>query len=146
MQTFNVFGNDYSNGFTEGFYIGDKYLFEVKENNHTLTLNFRNSTHARVTIQSEPIVALLEKDVLYEFDVDGDGENDIKVRYDGIGEGNKAMLFIQGISSAVEQAKGEDEVTIEEEIIGKRRWLIWFVIVLIIVGVIGFILYNKRRK
>ena len=58
--------------------------FKHGEESHTLTLDRFNSDSCKITIQSDPIIATLEKDVTQSFDIEGDGVEDIEVTYKGV--------------------------------------------------------------
>jgi phenolic acid decarboxylase len=83
-------GNEYN------LKVSDKISFPVSSVSHSLTLNKFNSTTAKVTIQSTPIITTLQKGVLYEVDTNGDSVSDVRIRYDGL-VGGKAAIFIQEI-------------------------------------------------
>ncbi len=55
-----------------------------------------NSTSAKVKIESDPLIVWIEKDVLYEFDLNNNSVNDLRVKYEGINN-TKARVFIQEI-------------------------------------------------
>jgi len=121
--------------------VWDKIRFVVQENNHTLTMMQFNSTSARAKIESEPITTWIEKDVFYEFDLNNDSVNDVRVRYDGMNQ-SKAMIFIQEIVYSDE----EGEIVVEE--IEEERnlsWL-WVLIILVVLGFVGWVIYNKKRR
>lgn len=79
-------------------------------NRHTLTVNQFNSASARATIRSTPQEVILPFNQNVEVDVDGDGVNDIVVRYTGF-TNNEAQIFIQEIQRVEES----QSTTSEEE-------------------------------
>ena len=120
----------------------DKIKFTVRKTNHTLTMMQFNATHARVKIESEPMIVWLEKDVLYEFDLDNDSEMDVRVRYDGRDNFNRAKVFIQEIVYA-----SEEESLITGEVVGdveedeRFNWAFWLMLLLLILIVVGVVWY-----
>ena len=108
-----------------------------------------NSTHARVKIESEPIVTWIEKEILYEFDLNNDSFKDVRVRYDGINN-SKAMMFIQEIvydSGITVDAVGNSSEINSELKSNKSKYLIMVVVLVLIVGIIlAFVLYKSHRK
>lgn len=87
----------------------DKIIFFVNSIDHVLTLKTFNFQTAKVKIESGPIDFILEKGVLYEFDLNNDSIKDIIVRYDG-SSNRKATIFIQEIIyKNVEGNKNSDE-------------------------------------
>ncbi|HRZ86154.1 MAG TPA: hypothetical protein P5277_05245 [Candidatus Paceibacterota bacterium] len=85
----------------------DKVSFKISESTHTATLNVYTSTTARVTIRSTPLVVVLEKGILSEFDLDSDLINDLAMRYDGIIDG-KVSLFMKEILPLSENLTSDD--------------------------------------
>lgn len=121
-------------------------IFEVKSKLHTLTVNEFNTTHTRVTIESEPIIANLEMGIFYEFDLDGDSINDIRVIYEGINN-SEAIIFIQEI--LYEHQDDEDTFSSENGLIKEEKkyaFLDFKVLVTILFFVIVLSLYFIIRK
>jgi hypothetical protein len=124
----------------------DKIKFVVQQNNHTLTMQNFNSTHARVKIESEPIITWIEKDVLYEFDLNNDSIKDVRVRYGGINSTSRqAMMFIQEIVLVAEESLISSNVIVdfEDRIIKKNNYLIWIILFVVLLMVV--FLKNKKK-
>jgi ATP-dependent Zn protease len=116
----------------------DKIKFIVNFTNHTLIMQNFNSTSAKVVINSDPINALLQKGILYEFDLNNDSANDVKIKYSGTNK-TQAMIFIQEMvySSDSKENIVEDFLPIENN---KFNWKIfWIIFVLIIISILFFI-------
>lgn len=95
----------------------NKISFKHQEETHTITLNRFDSSSARITIQSDPITVDLNKGDFKEFDLEGDGEEDILVLYNGILDGD-AQIFVQKITGitgdAIDDAVYESTGRIED--------------------------------
>ena len=147
-------GDEYNN-----LGVSDKINFVISSVSHSITLNKFNSTTATVTIASNPIIAYLQKGVLYEFDTNGDGVNDVRVRYDGL-VGTKASIFIQEIAPVVSTPPTQaastptqtttttttpNQTTTKSTSLLSLKTLI-IVIAIIVVVLIILLLTNKKSK
>jgi hypothetical protein len=145
LQTYYTdeqFPTEQGNNFNLRF--NDQIKFVVNLINHTLTLNQFNSSTAKVLIQSNPITAYLQKGIMQEFDVNGDGKNDVRARYDGINN-TKAMIFIQEIvypsnkeivypsNNDTQDIKKQQEVSNSLGIQSMKNNYLYLVLVLVIV-------------
>lgn len=126
----------------------DKINFVTNFTNHTLTMQNFNTTHAKLKIQSDPLIVWLEKNVSYEYDLDNDSVMDVKVMYEGRDNLNRAKVFIQEIvydteeeSLITEEAMGDAE---EEE--SRFNWTFCLMLLLILVIVLGIVRYIFRNK
>ncbi len=139
---YNVSESDLEGGYSELLLVTDKLRFD----GHVLTLNFFNSTTARVTIQSEPVVLNLTKNEIVIFDLNRDGENDISLRYDGI-ENGRARIFIQKFSQREKETLPDDEIIFDENRkISKDKSSLWGIILLVILIVIVTVALSKNIK
>lgn len=149
---------DFSQGYKEGLRLNERYQFNAthSSNNqnfiHTLRLNRFNATHADVTIQSDPIRIVIAKDINEYVDIDGDGQADILVRYEGI-ENGRAVIFVQQlfVDELVETEVSEEpviqpleEIETQEEIETRSPWPL--VILIFIIAIITSYVYQERKK
>jgi predicted nucleic acid-binding Zn ribbon protein len=130
----------------------DKINFVVNFTNHTLTINNFNSTIARVSIQSKPITAYLEKGILYEFDLNNNSVKDVRVRYDGMNN-TKAMIFIREIVHPKDNnIKSENEQESFNNPQPKFKsakssmYIALALVIAIFVIILFFVLHRNRRK
>lgn len=79
--------------------------FKHREESHILTLNSFTVSNAKVTIQSDPIIATLEKDITQSFNIDGEEGTDVEITYQGT-SGSEAQFFIKKVI----EVSGESEV------------------------------------
>jgi parallel beta-helix repeat protein len=133
-------GNNFNMGYN------DKIKFVARLQNHTLTLNNFNSSTAKVIIQSNPIIAYLQKGIMYEFDLNNDSTNEVRVRYDGMNK-SKAMIFIQEIKVVDEQVVKDNNIIQDffEKKIEGSSWKVFWIIVLIGIVVLFFV-WKKYKK
>jgi parallel beta-helix repeat protein len=164
-QTHTKESSQIQQGTSQSLRVTDRIVFSATHSsnsalgNHTLTMNGFNTTHARVTIQSDPIRLTLEVNEAQEVDVDGDGVADVIVRYDGIQNG-QAVIFIQEIEREV-AAEPQAEVTpevVEPQpssveipqqpvgIVEPKRSNAWIYIVILLLVVLVVIVYLMRKK
>ncbi|MEM3405792.1 MAG: hypothetical protein QW117_02350 [Candidatus Pacearchaeota archaeon] len=139
----------------------DKIRFYLANENHTLTLLTFNTTTAKIKIESNTIITYIEKNVIYEFDLNNDSIKDIKVKYEGMALG-KAKIFIQKIiqpisteRSSPEETKNETtsvgtenkdiEKSKKEKISKEKMILISIIILVVILFFIFYYFYKKRR-
>lgn len=123
----------------------DRINFTVNFTNHTLTLNQFNSTTAEVLIQSEPIIAYLQKGVLYEFDVNKDGITDTMIRYDGP-DRNLARIFIQEILPKKSLNLETTESSKTNWICKKTTIFYKILISIIILGIVVILILHKYHR
>jgi hypothetical protein len=146
-KTFSTSIESFSKGYFFEMFFKDKIIFNTMDENHTLTLEKYNSTHARVIIRSEPIIANLEINNTQEFDVNFDGETDVLVRYNGINKLGLASVFIQGV--VVEGEEDSTNVDVLGDLDNKKggfNWLIGILIGVIITGAIIYLAYKKEKR
>jgi hypothetical protein len=127
----------------------DKIKFVVNLTNHTLTLNAFNVTHAKVLMQSNPIIAYLQKGILYEFDLNNDSVNDIRARYDGMNSTSRqAMVFIQEIKTDSKQIVEEKNIVANffEKEIKHSYWRAIVAIVLVLLIILFFVWKKNRNR
>ncbi|MFT4327012.1 MAG: hypothetical protein ACMXYK_05910, partial [Candidatus Woesearchaeota archaeon] len=161
-QTFVVPNPDVNEGNRQTMQVADRVEFEARHtsdrqiNIHRLTLNRFNQTHADVTVQSDPIRNLIALNEEWYVDLDGDGEYDIFVRYDGI-ENGRAIIFIQEVveEDLVEEIlieePLEDVLVVEEPVIEDAEEIVeeptrfpwWIVVVTVLLFAIYF--YSKKK-
>ncbi|MCH8520164.1 MAG: fibronectin type III domain-containing protein, partial [Nanoarchaeota archaeon] len=99
-QTYTFTNAQVQSGRSQNLRVNDRIQFSARQSSnnqtstHTLTVDQFNSASARVTIRSTPqeVTLPLNQDVLV--DIDGDGVNDIIVRYTGFTSA-QAQIFIQ---------------------------------------------------
>ena len=150
----NTYYND-SNFFIKGnsFYLydSDKIMFSVQSVNHTLILDYYNSSSAKVTIHSNPIEVYLEKGVAKMVDLNNDKINEVRVVYNGLSN-SKAILFIQEInpssnlsSETIPKKSSFSEVSSNVPSGSSFNWILILWLVLLIV-VMSFIIFGKHKK
>ena len=111
---------------------------------HILTLQYFNSDLARIKIESEPIKTILKKGILYEFDLNNDGINDLKIRYDGINPNDwTATIFMQEIISGEEI---EQEVPMPDEQPLDYGLTLFILVLIAIILAVFFIIKNNSKK
>ncbi len=126
----------------------------VNYTHHRLTLKQFNSKTAKVKIESESIIVVLEKGILYEFDVNNDSINDIRVRYDGINSTTRrAMIFMQEIiyATPAENITENPEAEKVKSTQDNNYLIIAIIIVIVLIIVIAIVLFfvlkrQKKRK
>lgn len=126
----------------------DKIRFIIQRKDHILTMNNFNSTTAKVKIESNPIIVYLQKETLYEFDLNNDSAKDVRIRYDGINK-TKAMIFIQEIIYPSKESEiTEDEVDDSQG--GKstkdNKYLNLVIIIILIIGIVLLLIFYKHHR
>jgi parallel beta-helix repeat protein len=149
-KTYNTdeqFPTEHGNNFNLRF--NDKIRFVVNLTNHTLTLDQFNSSTAKVLIQSEPITAYLQKGIMQEFDVNGDGKNDVRVRYDGLNN-TKAMMFIQEMVYHLNNSGGNRQAINNSLGVQSKDYnylvIAGVIVISVIIIILAFVLHKKHKK
>jgi hypothetical protein len=124
----------------------DKIKFVVNFTNHTLTMQNFNSTSAKVKIESEPIIVWLEKDVLHEFDLDNDSVMDVRVKYEGRDNLNRAKMFIQEIVYSVEESLITGEAITDVEDDEKSLAWLWIISGMILALIVLYFIFCKKKS
>lgn len=135
-------------GYINGLTSNQQISFMINGEVHTLTLNSYNATHAKVTIKSEPQILLLPKNAVTNVDVNGNGANDIFVRYDGI-KNNQAVIALQLLETQPTQEETpptempkEDNTVVPPALPAEKKpYTLWIIIgiIVIVIGIFGFI-------
>ena len=114
---------------------GEKYAITVKSVSDDATV---------VTIGTDPTEITLKKGEVVNYDANGDGENDIALKYEGPGaDGSGSVNFTKLTGAATDNEQADPAKTSEEA----NWWWLWIVIA--IVGLLIIIITAvaaKRRK
>ncbi|MFT4313385.1 MAG: hypothetical protein ACMXYA_03170, partial [Candidatus Woesearchaeota archaeon] len=170
-QLYTATNQELQGGVTELYRIGDRIQFDVTQSStntqsrHTLRVNRFNQTHADITVQSDPQRRVIVVDEDSFFDIDGDGEYDVVVRYTGI-QNNQAQIRVQQyvepepvveeVIPVVEEVEEEEIMpimaetnqTIEETVDeAESRSLAWiWIVLLVLIAVAGISFFIYKRK
>jgi hypothetical protein len=134
----------------------DKGSFTLKGVKHIIYIKSITEDKVTLTINSDPLVVTLGIADRVEVDVDRNGINDLFIRLDAIVDG-KAKLYFREIKEkeVVEGEKLEEEAAptgkatmpgVAEGIPTKLRWQSILVILAVIICIVGFVYYLKRRS
>ena len=89
-----------SSGVTKDMGVKDQMKFQIENVQHTLSLNYVDSTSASVTVQSNPLTFVLEIGQEKKIDFELDGFYDLVVKLEEI-VNNKATINVQSIYEEV---------------------------------------------
>jgi hypothetical protein len=141
--------------------INQKHSFSVDSETHTMTLDSADATQAQVTIQSDPIVLTLEKGVLKFVDVNKDGRDDIRVRFDSYIKGVAKFYFevlpkfpepkmtsepVRDVAPVQPPAPRAKETIPVPRLVEKGNNWIWVVLLLALVAGVGYYAYTQQNK
>ncbi|MEK6918390.1 MAG: hypothetical protein AABW51_05575 [Nanoarchaeota archaeon] len=163
--TYTVSESQFLQGYSRNLVTKDKLKFNVSNESHTLEVTSISLTSATINISSTPQTATLSKGETKKFDITSDGYYDIAVTLNDITIVNNTATRIDlaikqdsgqvspsAPSSGSGETKGNTTDGINQETGQKNSvsqgssWWIWALIVVVILAVIGFILYKKKKK
>jgi LPXTG-motif cell wall-anchored protein len=148
-------------GYTETLREDDVINFDIGGSSHSLTVKEIYSNSVEIEVESTPQTAILNLGETKKFELTGDNYYDLKVTLESL-TFSRADITVQSISELIteEEASEEEDVsedtetpeeTGEEETTtpeteDESNSLFWIIlIVLIIVGIIGFVFWKKKE-
>lgn len=134
----NVF-DEYTEGIGKKLELNKSQIiyFNVKQNEHTVTIKEGDSTFAIVTVASTPTDLLIKRGEIVEHDVDEDGDNDIRIEYIGMINNSYEFIFTE-LKPLTATVASLPEST-------NNNWLPLVCIVLIVL-MVAYITYRKKRR
>ncbi|MEA3329501.1 MAG: hypothetical protein U9Q06_02040 [Nanoarchaeota archaeon] len=152
--TFSPNSEELNEGYQKIMYKNWKVSFKVNNESHTFKVEKVTETNAKISISSETQEATISIGEEKKFELSGDNYYDVLIRLNSLNSlGNKANFTIQTIHEKIisQQQESETEDTVQTSIGDKLEeiksliWL-WILIGVIILGILAFILYNKKKK
>lgn len=112
---------------------------------HSLTVSEITDTSVTVIIESDPIEITLEVGDTETVDVDGDGESDLEITLNSITNGEADLTINTLVEVPPELLPTEPTVTPPEpEAKGATGW--WIVLIIVVIGLIVWFLFRKKKK
>ncbi len=117
---------------------GDTSIFTYGTKEHTLTIDSLTSDSVTVTIDNK-ITETIGKKQSKEVDIDGDGNNDIKLTLNAV-RLNKADITIEKLAGATPEPQEQTEVT------GKSLAWLWWLLGIVVIGVVIYLVVMQQKK
>jgi len=134
-------------------YVGGSLKFMVNNEEHSVTVKEIGKDSVALTISSTPFDISLTKGENKDVDVDGDGANDVNVKFNGVFSG-KVDITLTVIAQPIKpiETPVEKELTAQERVAEAAKKIttgtnaIWFVIiVVVIIAIVGYLLVSRRK-
>jgi Bacterial Ig-like domain (group 3) len=154
-NTYIVTDEQFKEGFTRELRAKNRVRVSVGGSTHHVGIKEVTETTAKISIESDPIEAILNVGDIRKFDVDSDAVYDIQVTLNSI-LGGVVDITILSIfeevtteTEEVEQEKEESAQEIKEDelAIEKDKNLTWlWILIGVVIIVLGFLIFVKKKK
>jgi parallel beta-helix repeat protein len=146
-----------TDGTTRTLYTGGVLRFNVAGVSHTLLIMKIYPNGVLIRIASTPQLANISSGETKEFDVNGDGENDISVKLNSVTDGKSVSITLQAISpeaavtEPVVPVTEEKKETVTEKVseaIKKTPTPVWIIVLVVIVAIVivfSLIILARRK-